>query len=156
MPVGITVHVVVSETLARVLQTNIDGIAEPVIRAIANDSALPKLGVYPDPSRKKQPFKSAKSRRYFFAALRRGQITVPYQRSGSLARNWKLTSVAGGVGKIVNSRPYDKFVMGEAEEQARYFAGTWTTVTGVAEYVETQDAARIAERVIDRVLNGGN
>ena len=38
---------------------------------------------YPPPYHAPRPFQSDKQRRYFFAALRDGQIEVPYRRGGS-------------------------------------------------------------------------
>ncbi len=157
MPVKIDVTIELNATLQRILKIEIDNIGEPIIRAIADDSVLPHLREYPPASGKKQPFKSAKQRKYFFAALRSGKMRIPYPRSGSLARNWKLSSIGGMrtiTGRITNPRPYDKFVQGDDGDQAGYHAGNWRTVTDIAMISESQEAGAIAESIINQELNG--
>lgn len=84
---------------------------------------------YPPASGKKQPFKTAKQRRWFFAALKRGEITVPYRRTRTLGRAWnRKISVSGGrvVGVLGNPVAYAPYVM-ENAKQSRYHSGTWKT-----------------------------
>jgi hypothetical protein len=45
-----------------------------------------------------EPFKSDKQRRWFFAALRDGEIQVPYQRTGELASSWQSDVQTGPAG----------------------------------------------------------
>src|SRR5262245_41621300 len=70
-----------------------------------------ELSKYHSVRRQAQPFKSAKSRKYFFAALRRGQITVPYQRGGALGSpgNWSKTYSNDGLTRT-SSKSYSDLV----------------------------------------------
>lgn len=94
---------------------------------------------YPPPARKPYPFVSDRQRRYVMAAIRSGEITVPYRRSGQLGRS--ITGrveelggqVVGIIGTNLRAAPW---VIGErATEhggpQARYHQGTWWTLEGV-------------------------
>ena len=45
-----------------------------------------QVRTYPPVRKKKQPFKTDKQRRYFFYALKRGLIKVPYRRDGLLQK----------------------------------------------------------------------
>lgn len=116
--------------------------------AIAHDSVLKRTANYPDNRRAPQPFKSAQQRRFFFAALRRGQITVPYQRTYALQRGW--TYVPGGGGGVVTNRvPYAAMVMGSQGEQSGYFAGKgWLSVDKIAAEAEAQDAPWVAQAAV--------
>lgn len=54
-------------------------------------------------------WKSDKQRRYVMAAIRRGEISVPYKRTQELSKKWKVL----GTGRnqiIVNEVPYSKWV----------------------------------------------
>ena len=63
-----------------------------------------------------QTFQSDKQRRWFFAALNSGEISVPYRRTQDLSRSWHIL----GQGKksiLVNESPYAHFVQ-QKETQA--------------------------------------
>lgn len=79
-------------------------------------------------------FVSERQRRYFFWALRTGEIVVPYRRTGTLGRLW-TTKVEGQgadlVGTVGNAVPYARYVMGEGM-QAAVHQGRWPTAESVA------------------------
>lgn len=136
------------------LQRVIDALGEiggPELRrivqdAIANDSVLKRVINYPPERSVPQPFKSAKQRRFFFAALRSGQISVPYSRTYYLQRGWRYNA---GEGVVTNGAPYAGMVMGEKAEQAGYFSGKgWLSVTDIAQASESQDAPWIGEAAV--------
>jgi hypothetical protein len=62
-----------------------------VAERVEKEVIRPALMQYPAPSGKKQAFASDKARRFFFAAVKSGRITVPYRRSGALGRDWATT-----------------------------------------------------------------
>jgi hypothetical protein len=84
-------------------------------------------------------FKSERQRRWFFAALRSGEITVPYRRTGTLGRRWMIdVRLAEDVlGLMGNATPYAPYVQ-DLENQARIHQGNWQTVQQVVE--EEQEA----------------
>ena len=110
-----------------------------------------KIAQYPAERHGPQPFKSDKSRRFFFWALREGKIEVPYRRgaspgSQSLGRKWTIASSNGGLMVTIgNNVSYGPLVQGE--KQTGYHATTgWRTVEQVmdaeretvVEYVSTE------------------
>jgi hypothetical protein len=83
------------------------------------------LQVYPAASRKPQPFKSDKQRRFVMALIREGK--VPYRRTGNLGRKWTThvsTSSNGIEGTVGNNTDYGPYVQ-SASGQAAYHQGTW-------------------------------
>lgn len=77
------------------------------------------------------PFFSPKQKRYFFWALARGLIQVPYQRTGQLAAEWQTSVTNEGDGRVRgrvwNDSPIARLVMGDGTDQARMFRGVWQT-----------------------------
>lgn len=70
-----------------------------------------------------QTFSSQKQRRWFFAALRSGKISVPYHRTGELGRAWKVEGMGHSVStgpsaKISNAAPGAAHVYGIGMPQA--------------------------------------
>lgn len=121
--------------------------------AIAQEVVLPRLREYPSASRATQPFKSAKSRRFFFAALRSGEITIPYRRTQALAALWEVKNTSLSSVEVVSRRPKSDLIIGSGNKQARYHRGTWPNVDQVAEdsVPEAIDMAnRIAREYLDR------
>jgi len=99
-----------------------------------------RAAVYPPVRRQPQPFKTDRQRRFFFAALRSGEITVPYARKGAgggLAGGWTVIFTSGGMGAVVaNAVSYGPYVMG-TQSQAQYHAGNWKTEQGIAQEAES-------------------
>lgn len=122
-----------------------------IAEAVATEAALPRLREYPPASGRPQPFRSDKARRWFFAALRSGAISVPYRRTGELGRRW-LHLRSGGDGLVYNSQSYAELVQGE--KQADYFRGVWQSVDEVADAVERQEAAAVGERAAADFFRG--
>lgn len=96
-----------------------------VAERIEKEVIRPALMQYPAPSGKKQAFASDKARKFFFAAVRDGRITVPYRRSGALGRDWQRTPTADGV-TLTSTRPNSDLVRTQGK-QAKYHKGTWPT-----------------------------
>jgi hypothetical protein len=79
-----------------------------LVQAAAKPAAEAVLSVakpYPPASRARQPFRSDKSRRFFFAALRSGAITVPYRRTGAMGNAWDWQPTPDGA-LVVNPHPH--------------------------------------------------
>jgi len=83
-----------------------------------------------------QTFQSQKQRRWFFAALRSGEIQVPYIRTQGLRNGWK--SIGKGAEQIiVNEREGAKFVMGNDTQSRHESLVGWLTIDGVIEEHKT-------------------
>lgn len=108
-----------------------------IVQHVGKAAALSMIGFvkpYPGASRKKQPFVSAKQRRYFFAALKSGEITVPYRRTFDLQDAWAFTITDGGA-DITNSSAHAAYTINK-ETQSGYHKGTWKTTEELAKVNE--------------------
>ena len=115
------------------------------------------IATYPEPPAPGsfKGFVSDKQRRWFFAALRRGDITVPYARTGTLGRRWTTNvavSLDGLVGTIGNNTDYAPFVQSSGE-QAQIHRGRWETIDKVLDD-NKQVIERDFKREIDKALAG--
>lgn len=99
-----------------------------------------KVPPYPPAKRGRQPFVSAKQRRYVMAAISRGEITIPYRRTGLLGRSitTEVRSIGATVqGVIGTNTQYAPWVISDEETpnglgpQSRYHADHWWTLQGV-------------------------
>lgn len=91
-----------------------------------------KLARYPRPSRGPVQFVSPQQRLELLIAIRKGEITVPYRRTGTLGRRWTIRvqpMVGGARGVMGNVTPYAPLVQGA--EQAGIHRGNWRTVEQV-------------------------
>ena len=104
-----------------------------------------------------QPFKTAKQRRFFFAALRRGDIEVPYRRgvspgSENLSKRWHFKTDRGGTGvTLTNNASYAGLVMGPNEQTAYHAETGWKTTDQIAEE-EQKTVLDTLKKAVDREL----
>ena len=131
----------------RLLHIQLQQAAQTIGVAVA-EATRNEVAPYPGASRKRQPFQSDKSRRYFFAALKSGAITVPYQRTGLIGRSWQVHPTATGAELTNNARGVDW--VHSARGQARYHKGNWETDDAAARRVEDSG---MPERIATDVLN---
>lgn len=98
-----------------------------------------KLAVYPLRRYGKQPFVSDRHRRGFFAKLRSGEITVPYQRTGKLGQSWTVEQRGSSV--IVGTA-YPNADIVQGSKQSFYHKQTgWGTAVDVAKREEPRIVA---------------
>ncbi|KPJ95378.1 MAG: hypothetical protein AMJ53_02840 [Gammaproteobacteria bacterium SG8_11] len=122
---------------------------------------------YPVASRKPQPFKSDKQRRFFFWALRSGRISVPYRRTGTLGRSLtigqpgnikEVRKLGQGVeGQFGTRTKYAPMVIGQ-RSQARYHQGTWWTLNEAGKKARpdiNRLFAQMARRMADFIAGKG-
>lgn len=144
----IEVDVNITDAITKLDAINQGEWARKIGDELAEEQILPFFRDYPPQTHAPQPFRSDKSRRFFFAALRRGTITVPYRRSMGIAALWEVTTVNLYTTRIRSTRKNAKYVIGELDEQSPYHAGNWKSVTTVAQFVEDNKARWVAEGVI--------
>lgn len=121
---------------------------------VANE-IVRRLTTYPSPSGKPQPFKSDKQRRWFFAALKSGAITVPYRRTQTLAKGWKIVTKTTGY-TIENTVPYAPLVQGAVKDQAKYHQRWWESSSKVAQDVDktiVPQLDRSAQKILDAMMS---
>lgn len=115
----------------------------------AGEAVVKIAKVYPGQSRKGQPFQSSKQRRFFFAALRSGQIGVPYRRTNQLANAWRVEGTGAGA-DVTNSSPHSVWTIAP---QTSYHKGNWPSEAQIAE--KSADAAtEAAEQEVKRIIEG--
>lgn len=99
------------------------------------------------------PFKSDKQRRFFFYALAKGMIQVPYRRgqspgSRNLKQGWTVRSFNGGLSvEIGNAAPYGPLVQGQGRQSLYHKAAGWQT----DEEVMDREGPAVIEYVRDEI-----
>lgn len=94
-------------------------------------------------------FQSDKQRRWFFAALKAGQIRVPYQRTGTLLRGWKIMPFGSQDFLVINETEYAGYVMGATQSRMMSMIG-WKTLEGIVDKTALDQAIRIMSEEIQR------
>ena len=96
-------------------------------------------------------FQSDRQRRWFFAALRSGELQIPYVRTRTLRNSWILADAPGGDMVLRNIVPYAGYVQKESSQSRMMRLRDWTT----EERVVQENAAgigRTADESYNRVL----
>lgn len=114
-----------------------------------------KIAEYPPRSSRPQPFKTDKSRRFFFAALKDGRIDVPYRRGQSpgsekLGQSWTVRMVDNGMTAEVGTNvSYAKLVQKEGEQSHYHKVTGWKTDEQIVKQ-ERSNVVKAVEREIAR------
>lgn len=111
------------------------------------------LLIYPPERHGKQPFKTDKQRRYFFYAIRKGLIEVPYIRrininSQNMRAHWEIKPLDNGFTQVIgNPVAYSRYTHGNTK-QSRYHKTTrWKTVAQVTKSMEFRIIRMVNEAV---------
>ena len=134
---------------------NTSRVAAEVSRAVGEyvRGKLQRYPAYSYVSRREaygKPFFSDRQRRWFFAALRNGDLTIPYQRTGALRRGWQLLESGDADYLLVNETPYAKYV--QNSPQARMMTlRQWRTVQRIV-YEEARGIVTIAQEALNRAV----
>ena len=73
-----------------------------------------------------KPFQSDKQRRWFFAALRSGELTLPYQRTNKLKQGWQLNRFGSDDVILSNDVEYARHVQESPQARMMTYIG-WRT-----------------------------
>jgi len=117
-----------------------------------------KIAKYPPRTYVPQPFKTFKQRAWFFAALKSGEIEVPYRRGQSpgsedLGQKWTVKERKGGLQVVVgNNVSYGPYVQGPGEQASFMKARSWKTTDQVAQE-ETAEVNRIVAAAVNKALD---
>ena len=114
------------------------------------DALIEALVKYPRPKGAPQPFVSPQQRRGFFAALRSGKITVPYQRTQTLTRGWRKQRTQKGL-FVINNTPYASLVQGTKREQSAYHQSWWKSYNDVAQEVSQTVSPKIEQSMLQAI-----
>lgn len=99
------------------------------------------------------PFFTAKQRRWFFANLRDGSLTIPYRRTQGLARGWHKAG-AGEASFLYNERPGAEYVIGDNTQSRHEIMVGWKSVSATIDERDAQISRRAdaaAQRAIKKV-----
>lgn len=121
---------------------------ERMAERVADEVVLPALAKYPEQSHKKMEWKSAKQRAYVMAAIRSGDIQVPYVRTGDYGASFQKQPFADGLA-LVSNLSYAPFVRGPG--QAEYHKGNWTTLEDLADQLELDAALAALAEIVETI-----
>ncbi len=74
-------------------------------------------------------FFSERQRRWFFAALRSGELELPYSRTDTLRNSWELRPLSTENVMIENTAPYGIYVIDDVYQSRMARAIGWETVS---------------------------
>lgn len=130
----------------------------PILRAAA-EYLLGKLAKPPEQAHVNrmavygETFQSDRQRRFFFAALRDGEIEVPYHRgeaatSERLESSWTISEEDGGLTQVLgNDTSYGPFVMGNEEQSLFMQYVDWRTTDEIANEAEDTIVENVTEAI---------
>jgi len=133
----------------------LDGpLGQDIAQAVADEAVVPELAKEPFRAvRKKMQFVSGKQRAFVIAAIRTGDIQVPYVRTGRIGMTEKHTTTNGV--DVVVPAPYSDLVRTRGM-QARYHEGTWEDTETIAARLEGDIVEVIATaKVIEALEKAG-
>lgn len=116
-----------------------------------------RVSVYPPAMAKRppQPFKTARSRRYFFYAKSAGIINLPYRRGSSpgsqaMSKRWALTAV-GMNGRLGNSAGYAPLVIGPTRQSNYMRSLGWQPIDRVTQRYADETTAAFVTGLYNKV-----
>lgn len=130
------------------------GLARDIAEAVAKEAVQPELAKEPfRTTRKKMIFVSAKQRAFVMAAIKRGDLQVPYVRTGAIGISEQHPTTNGI--DVVVPVGYSDLVRTKGM-QAKYHEGTWPTDEDIAEKIEGDTAELIGTAaVLERLEKAG-
>lgn len=131
----------ISDLISKINSLSTPELVQDIGRAVANEAVVPELAKYPPQTHAKQPFRSDKSRRFFFAAVKSGQLQVPYRRSGRGGQTEVLPTANGA--DVVVPAEYSDLIRTRGQ-QAKYHQGNWEDTEMIAQRIQNDIAEVIA------------
>lgn len=147
----ISITIDITDAQAKLDRLDIERKRPEIAKSIAQQVLRPNLAKYPGQTHAKQPFVSDKQRRYFFAALKKGAIEVPYRRTGGLGSDWTEQETGDGL-TLTSNKTYSDLVRTKGK-QADYHASNWPSTDQIAEDSEA-DAALVATAELVTIITG--
>lgn len=132
---------------------------EKAAESVADQVVLPALaeGKYPKASGRTRKdvygtaFKTDKQRRFFFAALASGAISIPYQRSGDTGTSYQKRPIPDGI-SVYSDKPSAGYTRGDGNNpQVAYFRGVWDTHEELAKQLEGDAALAATAAIIEEL-----
>jgi hypothetical protein len=138
-----------SDLQQKIAQVTGPELIRDIAEAIYKEAVDPELAKEPMRSGKKMQFVSAKQRGFVMSAIRRGDINVPYRRTGQIGISQFQATSSGG--EAVVPVEYSDLVRTKGK-QAKYHEGTWPTTDEIAEKIEGDIAEVIGTAAVIEAL----
>lgn len=125
--------------------------ARDLANAIADEAVIPELAKEPfRATRPKAIFVSARQRAFVIGAIRRGDIQVPYQRTGKIGMSEKHPTTQGM--DVISTAEYSDLVRTRGQ-QARVHQGVWEDTETIAARLESDVVEVIATAKVIEALD---
>lgn len=145
--IGLDVKIDAAAALKALEKIDDPALIKRIAEAVADEDVLPALKKYPPQSRKPMQM-TPKQRAWFFAQLRSGAISAPYQRTGRYGQSFQKQPMSNGVA-LVSGLSYAPYVRGPG--QAAYHAGNWDTLEQLAQQLEADAALTATGVIVDEI-----
>jgi hypothetical protein len=109
-----------------------------VLRQYPAEKRIKRSAAYPEVN----GWFSDKQRRWFFAALRSGELDLPYSRTQELGKAWKVVGNEAAKSIIANEAPAAPYVMGDTEQSRMSKMIGWKKISDIVK----ERMPRILER----------
>ena len=120
-----------------------------------------KISRYPPDANahRPQPFKTAKSRAFFFWALSKGMIEVPYRRGQSPGsqdhlQSWAIKGMMGGLKQVIGSDTSYGPLLQDPNQQTDYHKKTGWKDTDTVVDEEEETVLKFLKQSVDKILAG--
>ncbi len=139
-----------SDLQQKLAQVTGPDLVRDIAQAVAKEAVEPELAKEPfRTTRKKMQFVSNKQRAFVMAAIRTGDIQVPYRRTGAIGISEQHQTTNGM--DVTVPAEYSDLVRTKGK-QARYHENTWPTTDDIAEKIESDTAEVIGTAAVIEAL----
>jgi len=140
-----------SDLEAKLKQVTGPDLVRAIAEKVAKEAVEPELAKEPFRAQpyKKMQFKSAKQRAFVMAAIRRGDIEVPYRRTGNIGISTQQQTTNGI--DVVVPAAYSDYVRTKGK-QAKYHDPLWPTTDSIAEAIMADLAEIIGTAAVIELL----
>lgn len=141
-----------SDLEAKIKQVTGPELVRAIAEKVAKEAVEPELAKEPfrTPPYKKMQFVSARQRAFVMAAIRRGDIQVPYRRTGQIGISQQQQTTSGI--DVVVPVEYSDYVRTKTK-QARYHNPLWPTDEDIAREIEADEAEIIGTAAVIEALD---
>lgn len=139
-----------SDLEQKLSQVTTDDLRRDIAQKVAAEAVKPELAKEPfRTTHKKMQFVSAKQRAFVISAIRRGDLDVPYRRTGAIGIS-EQHPTTNGIDVVVPVE-YSDLVRTKGK-QARYHQGLWPTDEDIAQKIEGDTAELIGTAAVLEAL----
>ncbi len=140
----------VSDLEAKLNQVTGPDLIRAIAEAVAKEAVQPELAKEPfRTTHKKMQFVSSKQRAFVMAGIKRGDIQVPYVRTGKIGLSEKHATTNGM--DVVVPAEYSDLVRTKGK-QAKFHQGLWDTTEDIAQKIEADTAELIGTAAVIAAL----